>query len=528
MSRKSRCRGWSLRVSLVLLLSLVGGTMLAPARAEHVNRSSHHMSLFSAALESVKSNELQRHVEVLADDTFEGRQEATRGGRAAAGYLTQLLEKAGLESAGEQGYLQPIPSGGRNILAIYRGADPVLRNEYVLIGGHYDHVGYGTPSNSFGPTGYIHNGADDNASGVSAVLEIVDSLKRLPSRPRRSLLFAFWDGEENGLLGSKHWVSAPTVPLSQIAFAFNVDMVGRLEKEPVEVFGVRTAPGLRSILSHSNHSDLPLSFEWEMKANSDHHSLFQHNIPVLMLHTGLHKDYHRPSDDAHLLDYPGMQQVTRLLLESALRIADMPTRLAFRDGSRVENDTHRAQLEQRLPSLPPRLGVSWRRDDQPGLPLVRVAPGSAAGLAGLRVGDRLLAFAGEPIDDEQVFLRAVVRSPAQTSLTIQRPGEAESRMVALTLQGQPSRWGFGWRLDTGNPGVAVLVRVVPHSTAADAGLQPGDRIYTANDQPIEDDAVLADLLARESRVSLKVERDGRVREVELAPEDAQDGQLPSP
>ena len=111
--------------------------------------------------------------------------------------------------------LQPIGNGGRNILGMVRGSDPHLQHEVVIVGAHYDHVGYGTRRNSFGPIGYIHNGADDNASGTAALLEVMQAFAQLPEPPRRSVVFAAWDGEAQGLLGSRYCTSDPTLPLAR-------------------------------------------------------------------------------------------------------------------------------------------------------------------------------------------------------------------------------------------------------------------------------------------------------------------------
>jgi Zn-dependent M28 family amino/carboxypeptidase len=131
-----------------------------------------------------------------------------------------------LQPAGHDGaYFQLFGPGYRNILGIIPGSDPALSNQFVLISAHYDHVGYGTRRNSNGPIGYIHNGADDNASGTAAVLELVEAFQRLAIPPRRSVLFVLWDGEEKGLLGSLHWLSYPTVALENVRLMINLDMV---------------------------------------------------------------------------------------------------------------------------------------------------------------------------------------------------------------------------------------------------------------------------------------------------------------
>ena len=134
-------------------------------------------------------------------------------------------------------YFQPFLPESRNILVRLPGSDPDLKREYVVIGAHYDHVGRGNSRNSRGPIGQIHNGADDNASGTSALLELVDAFCSLDVAPKRSLLFVFWDGEEQGLLGSQYWISAPTVPLEQIRLVINIDMIGRLRDNRADVFG---------------------------------------------------------------------------------------------------------------------------------------------------------------------------------------------------------------------------------------------------------------------------------------------------
>ncbi len=150
----------------------------------------------SAAIESVTTDEVKGHVGVLADDTFEGREAGSRGNRAAGIYIVERLKKLGIAPAGSNGsYYQTGPKSN-SILGLVEGSDPQLKDEVILVGAHYDHVGYGSARNSYGPIGYIHNGADDNASGVAALLEIADAVAHLPEKPKRTILFAFWDGEE--------------------------------------------------------------------------------------------------------------------------------------------------------------------------------------------------------------------------------------------------------------------------------------------------------------------------------------------
>ena len=285
-----------------------------------------------AALSSISADELQAHVDALADDMFEGRKAGSRGGRAAGTYLVTLFEKHGLQPAGDEGsFFQTLQSGYRNILAVMPGSDPELKDQYILIGAHYDHVGYGSRSTSYGPLGFIHNGADDNASGTAAVLELIEAFSMVPQLPRRSIVFALWDGEEQGLKGSKHWVANPTVSLSKICAVINCDMIGRLGEKGVKIYGTRSSQGLRKLISHNNRQyELPLNFTWEMKANSDHWPFFQQNIPVLMFHTGLHDQYRRPADVSCLVQVEGAVKVVSLVHSLVRELADRTERPAFR------------------------------------------------------------------------------------------------------------------------------------------------------------------------------------------------------
>ena len=157
---------------------------------------------------------------------------------------------------------------------ILPGSDPKFRDQVIVVGAHYDHVGYGGRL-SLGPSGYIHPGADDNASGTAAVLELAKAFTVLSAAPKRSIVFAAWDAEEKGLLGSKYWVAHPTLPLEHVVAAVNLDMIGRLRDEHLIVFGVRSGYGWRRLLSSQNvDAGLQLDFSWSLKPNADHYPFF--------------------------------------------------------------------------------------------------------------------------------------------------------------------------------------------------------------------------------------------------------------
>ncbi len=317
----------------------------------------------NAALESITTDDLQHHVDILADDALEGREAGSRGGHRAAVYLANALTVAGLAgNAPSGGYFQPFSAAYRNVLAQLPGSDPALAGEWLVVSAHYDHVGYGTRRNSYGSIGMIHNGADDNASGTSVVLELAEAFAQLTQSPRRSILFAFWDGEEKGLLGSKYWAAHPSVPLPHVRAAVCLDMVGRLRKARLQIFGARTGWGLRRRLSEANQgTGLWLEFPWKLQANADHWPLIQRRIPTLLFHTGLHDNYHRPSDDAELINREGMLAVSQLMFRVAFETAETSQLAAFRNQARSESNHARSQFERTAMPAPPRLGVSWSR-----------------------------------------------------------------------------------------------------------------------------------------------------------------------
>lgn len=367
------------------------------------------------AVDSITASELQEHVDTLADDVFEGRGVGTRGGRAAAQYIVGQLRKSTLQPAGTTNdYFQPCDRGGRNILALLPGSDSQLKDEYIVVGAHYDHVADGRMGHANGPIGYIHNGADDNASGCSALLETIEALSDVKVAPRRTVLFAFWDGEEMGMLGSYRWIKSGSIAPSAIRLAINIDMIGRMREGRLEVDGTRSGYGLRRFLSRNDNPAIWLDFSWELSANSDHWPFVERQIPVVLLHTGLHEDYHRPSDDAEKINRMGLEAATRYLLDIVVAAADADTLPVYRPARRYESLAAQKSRNRRDAAVargewpgakPPRLGISWRTDEaEPGsVYLTFVAANSPAAKGGLVAGDRIYAVNGQSFADEGDF-----------------------------------------------------------------------------------------------------------------------------
>jgi hypothetical protein len=376
------------------------------------------------AADPILAEELLEHIEVLASERLEGRGTATEGEHRAANYIVSVLEQlprvqsAGVEGSWFQGFPILAPPAraaldydqGRNILALLSGADPELADEYVVFGAHYDHIGeHGTHGTSLGGSGKIHNGADDNASGSAVLLELAAYLATSPDRPRRSVLFQWYSGEELGLLGSRHWVANPTVPLDSVVTMLNFDMVGRLLGSTLLVGGTGTSPGFEELcLQLAPAFDLELRIESVGGAPSDNSSFYDAGIPALFLFTGIHGDYHRPTDDAHLVNAQGTERVARFA-ELVFRALD-------------------AEQERPAFLLAPGMAEYWTPHVYYGVTLenapefggrgrvVVIVPDSPAGRAGLAEGDVFVACDGRPLKtlaETEALLKTVddARSP---------------------------------------------------------------------------------------------------------------------
>ncbi|MBA2502288.1 MAG: M20/M25/M40 family metallo-hydrolase [Pyrinomonadaceae bacterium] len=233
----------------------------------------------------------------------------------------------------------------QNVVGVLEGSDRVLKNEYVAIGAHYDHVGTGTAVNGDS----IYNGADDDGSGTVGVLAIAEALARGP-RPKRSILFVWHSGEEKGLWGSRYFVENPTVPLAQVVAQLNIDMIGRSKKEDdtnprnrdlsganeVYVIGSKmmsTDLGLLSERINASYLNVNFNYKYDDPSDpnrfffrSDHYHYARKGVPIIFYFSGVHEDYHRPSDSPDKIDYEKMQTIARTIFMTATEIANLTVR----------------------------------------------------------------------------------------------------------------------------------------------------------------------------------------------------------
>jgi Zn-dependent M28 family amino/carboxypeptidase len=271
-------------------------------------------------------------VRYLADDVLKGRLAGSDGERCAGDFIAREFARIGLAPGGDNGtYFQSLdlasvlnphaPGGtGRNVVATLEGADAELKREWVVVGAHYDHLGEGGGPSSLAPgERAIHNGADDNASGVGAMLWAAERLAAGP-RPARSVAFVAVTGEESGLLGSAHFVKHPTSGADPIIGMINLDMVGRLNGGTLLVFGVGTAVEWNALLEPAAaRAGVAIATKTDGYGPSDHTSFYLKDVPVLHFFTNTHGDYHKPSDDWDRIDVKGLTAVAAIVADVSRR-----------------------------------------------------------------------------------------------------------------------------------------------------------------------------------------------------------------
>lgn len=330
-----------------------------------------------------------------------------------------------------------IEGSASNVVGMIQGSDPRLASEYVVIGAHYDHLGLGgSESLAQNPVGSIHHGADDNASGTSALLELARVMSAGRQHLRRSIVFVAFSAEELGLLGSAAYTKNPAVPLSSTVAMINMDMVGRLRDGKLFVGGVGTSPEWKPLLERLNSSPQPaasvatdstrftLSFGQDGYGPSDHQSFYVRDVPVLFFFTGTHDDYHKPSDTADKVNADGTALIAGLVREAATAVANDDKRIAF---NRVRTETRPVGRGFRV-----YLGTIPNYSDQDeGLKLDGVRAGSPAEKAGLRQGDIVTRLGKFPIKNVYDYTYALGEMTAgdEVDVVILRDG----KQMALKL-----------------------------------------------------------------------------------------------
>jgi len=350
--------------------------------------------------------QMEVDVVYLASDYLEGRETGTKGEQLAAEYIAWRFAALGLQPKGDNGSwynefefnYNPNPHGteGAGVTRVGRNVVAYLDNgaaTTVVIGAHYDHLGYGGFGSLYTGEPAIHNGADDNASGVAVLLYLAEKLKEDHNARQNNYLFIAFSGEELGLVGSKKWVAAPTIDLGTVNYMFNMDMVGRLnEEKSLAVNGVGTSPAWVTALESVKVGGIQTRTTASGVGPSDHTSFYLQNIPVLHFFSGQHSHYHKPSDDSEKINFTGMLAVSDFML-AIIEKLDGSGRLAFTATKNEDDGREAAAFKVTLGVMPDYVygGTGMRIDS--------VIEGRPGQVAGLQNGDVILQIGDVEVGD---------------------------------------------------------------------------------------------------------------------------------
>lgn len=392
------------------------------------------LALIAFACETTEINfraEIKKDVDRLSSDDFMGREIGTMGEALAAEYIRGRFESLGLRPAGTAGYYQPFfvknssnphekpelaESGedgtqGKNVIALIDNPGDQL----VIIGAHYDHLGYGGFSSLHRGDSAIHNGADDNASGVAAVLALATKLSEM--KTQHDVLLIAFSGEEKGLWGSNYFVKNPTVDLEKVNFMINMDMIGRLDSaKGIAIHGTGTTSNWPNIIDKANTEGLKVIMKESGVGPSDHTSFYLQDIPVLHFFTGQHEDYHKPTDDAVKVNHAGILKIVNVI-ENIIRNQDNLEKLIFQKTK---------DQSSRGPKFTVTLGVipDYLYDGE-GMRIDGVSDERPAQKAGILKGDVVIQMGDSTITSMMSYMRALsaFKKGDKTKVTVERNGD---------------------------------------------------------------------------------------------------------
>jgi hypothetical protein len=392
----------------------------------------------------ITAADIRERLNILASDSLAGRRTGEPGAEKAARYIASEFQRIGLRTpfGGRDltSYFLPFDfseraldttkrgkTHGMNVVGRIQGSDPVLQKQNIVIGAHYDHLGMGG-NFALDSAHAIHYGADDNASGATGLLEIAEELARKNIRPKRSIIFIAFSGEEEGLFGSADYTeNLDKGDVEEVQAMLNMDMIGRMTDSTLIVQGLGSSPVFRSLVDSLNQPrHLDLKYFQTGTGPSDHAKFYAKNIPVLFFFTGFHEDYHRASDTKEKINAEGEAKVAKYVESIALNLANRPDKIPF---TRVAGDT-----EQKAASFSVYVGgVPDYGYDGEGLRISEVRDNSPAQIAELKKGDVVVKFDDMKIKNIYDYTNALAKhKPGDlVQFTLQRNGKEIQLPVVL-------------------------------------------------------------------------------------------------
>ncbi len=373
--------------------------------------------------------QIKKDIEILADDSLSGREVGTEGEKMAAAYIVSQFENASLSPAGTDGFYQSFfvsdPENPHALPSSDNGIDGITgynvigmidnpSEEMVIVGAHYDHLGMGDFSSLHRGERAIHNGADDNASGVAAMMHLARILSQ--KELQRDVVFIGISGEEKGLWGSNYFTKNPTIDLTKANFMINMDMVGRLDKSKgLAVNGTGTSPIWDWLLDEVNTDSLKLIKSESGIGPSDHTSFYLQDIPVLHFFTGQHEDYHKPGDDIEKINIEGILYVATMI-ENMITLMDDDAKIAF---TKTKSESRNVRFTVTLGVVPDYMF------DGNGMRIDGVSEDKPAIRAGILKGDIVVQLGDSVVTNMESYMRALssFKKGDKTTVIINRDGQ---------------------------------------------------------------------------------------------------------
>ncbi|MBX2915873.1 MAG: M20/M25/M40 family metallo-hydrolase [Cyclobacteriaceae bacterium] len=384
--------------------------------------------------QKIDEKKIKSHITVLAADDMEGRFSGSKGEQKALQYIEKEFKALKLTPKGEQAFQQQFPfkagvhgtgeeGKAHNAIAYLDNQ----ANKTIIIGAHYDHLGLGENGSSLdaNPKGKIHNGADDNASGVAGVLELARYFSQNKVKEKSNFLFICFSGEELGLYGSKYFTEHPTIDMSEVSFMINMDMIGRLpDNKVISISGTGTSPVWEPLLKNVS-TPLTIKTDSSGVGPSDHASFYLKNIPALHFFTGSHSDYHKPTDDSEKINFGGEKEVLELIIQVIEKL-DAAPKLTFLT-TKQKTMSARTSFKVTLGVMP-----SYT-SDQPGLLVDGVTDGRPAQQAGIQTGDVIVQIGELEIRDINDYMGALGQFEKGQTVPVKVKRKNETLTLSVTF-----------------------------------------------------------------------------------------------
>lgn len=389
----------------------------------------------AVAGQGIDEKKIRAHITFLASDELEGRGTGTAGEQKANAYIEKQFQALKLQPKGASGFDQPFEfkrgthgtgeaGTAENIIGyLDNGAEKT-----IIIGAHYDHLGLGHDNNSLdaNPKGKIHNGADDNASGVAGVLELARYFATNKKKEASNFLFICFSGEELGLYGSKYFTEHPTIDLATANYMLNMDMIGRLETgKGLSVSGSGTSPVWEPLLKSLSTAELPIKTDSSGTGPSDHTSFYLKDIPVLHFFTGSHSDYHKPTDDVEKINVAGEVAVLTVMVKLIEALDTQPKLQFLKTKSKAMGSARAFKVTMGvMPSY---------TANEAGLLVDGVTEGKPAQKAGIEAGDLIIQMGDILIKDISNYMDALGKFEKGQTIPVKVKRKGEIKTLSVTF-----------------------------------------------------------------------------------------------